>query len=133
MTTSVRRVIRVPGLEHRSPIPVATEIRGTVFTSAITGKDEHGAFAPDPAEQIARAFDNVQRVLDAAGLSRSEIAHVTIFLQDLRDRRHVDPIWTEWFPDPDDRPARHAVQTDLFAFHDGLRLQVELVAVRAGA
>ena len=54
------------------------------------------------------------------------MAKLTVFLSDDANRAHVNTEWLKMFPDPDDRPARHAVRTDL---RRGMLVQLEFIAV----
>ena len=111
-----REVLHVPGLSgHKNPIPTAVKIGGYVYSSAIGGSDpETGKTPDDPAEQVRNAFQHVRRVLQAAGGTPDDIAKMTVFLKDKAHREHVNTEWVAMFPDPEDRPVRHAITaTDL--------------------
>ncbi|MDQ7904798.1 RidA family protein [Phytohabitans sp. ZYX-F-186] len=135
MTTADNRIsprsrIFLPRLEHASPIPAGVRIGDMIFSSAITGKDPAtGRLHLDPHTQISQAFANLDSFLDAAGITVDHIGHMTIFLQDLADRAIVNQEWERRFPDPDNRPARHAIVAPLADFHEELRLQLEIIAV----
>tara|TARA_R110000824_G_scaffold401791_1_gene616492 strand:- start:7563 stop:7955 length:393 start_codon:yes stop_codon:yes gene_type:complete len=63
-----------------------------LFVSGQVGSREDGSPEPDFAAQVQLAFDNLQRVLEAAGASFDDIVDVTSF--------HTDPeaqfpIWLE--------------------------------------
>lgn len=122
-----RRAIHLPGVEHKAPIPAAAVIGDMLFSSAINGKDPESGEYPDAVErQVALAFTNMRMLLEAAGGDVGDIAHVSVFLRDRADRRHVDAVWLEMFPDPDDRPARHALELG----REGKALiQLEIIAV----
>ncbi|HZU06294.1 MAG TPA: RidA family protein [Chloroflexota bacterium] len=122
-----RQVIEVAGLEHGAPIPVAVRIGNLLFTSAINGRDPTtGQLADGAAAQAALAFQNLRRVLEAAGATTDDVAHVTVFLKDNSYRDAINGPWLEMFPDPKNRPARHAVTADL---RGGMLIQLEVIAV----
>jgi 2-iminobutanoate/2-iminopropanoate deaminase len=124
---SRRQVIQVPGVEHKAPIPAAVRIGDLLFSSAINGRDPRSGEQPDGArEQVELAFQNMAAVVEAAGGTVADIAHVTVFLRDRADRKHVDERWLAMFPDPLDRPARHALPLDRAG---GTLVQLEIVAV----
>jgi len=50
-----------------------------VFCSGQVGSGPDGTLDPDPAAQIARAFDNVGTVLKKAGASFEDIVEITSF------------------------------------------------------
>ena len=104
-------------------------IGGLLFSSGIAGKDPASNSLPsDPAQQAELMFANVRTLLDRAGATLDDVAHVTVFVKDDSHREHVNREWLKAFPDPHDRPARHTLRYDL---QDGMLMQVELVAVLA--
>jgi len=122
-----RQVIRLEGAEHKAPIPAAVRIGDMLFSSAIGGRDpETGKYPADPASQARFAFANMAKVVRAAGGDVDDVAHVTVFLKDLDHKKFVDDEWIRMFPDPDDRPARHAVS---ISRGGAMLLQLEIVAV----
>lgn len=122
-----RQTFHLAGAEHKAPIPAGVRIGNLLFSSAINGKDpDTGTYPPDAAGQAKAAFANMAQLVADAGGSTDHIAHVTVFLADRAHREHVDREWLAMFPDPDDRPARHAVETSRPGA--GL-LQLEIVAV----
>ena len=121
------RSIHLPGISHKAPIPSAALVGNLLMSSAISGKDpetgEHGA---DAATQVKHAFATMRSLVEAAGGTTADIAKVTVFLRDRADRAYVDEEWLAMFPDPDDRPARHAVALE----REGKSLvQIEVVAL----
>ena len=51
---------------------------------------------------------------------------MTIWMKDKSQRHVINPHWEEMFPDPQDRPARHALKSDL----DGdMLVQCDFIAV----
>lgn len=99
-----------------------------VFSSGISGRDPaDGSLPDDPAKQARFAFENLVTLLADAGGSVGDIGHMKVYLKDRSAyREHVDEQWLAMFPDPDDRPARHAIEADL---PGGLLLQLEVIAV----
>lgn len=125
---SRRQVLHIDGLGHGSaPIPSAVRIGNMIFTSGVQGKDpETGELPDDTASQVRFAFSNMVALLREGGAGPEDVAKVTVFLKDRQDRKLVNPVWTELFPDPEDRPARHAIELDLAG---GMRVQLEVIAV----
>lgn len=124
---SRRLVVQVPGVKHKAPIPSAVRIGNLLFSSAINGRDPGTDELPEgAAEQVELAFRNMAALVAAAGGSVADVAHVTVFLKDRADRKHVDEQWLAMFPDPQDRPARHALPLDRAG---GTLVQLEIVAV----
>ena len=122
-----RRSIHVEGLQHGAPIPSGAVVGNMVFSSAISGRDPGtGALSADPEEQAAEMFRNVRRFMEAAGGTPEDIGHVTLYLRDEKYRDAVNKAWLEMFPDPHNRPARHAASAGM---RSGVLFQVELIAV----
>lgn len=114
----MREVVEVPGLTHPAhPIPLAVKMGNLLFTGTINGTDPAtGLHPPNPEEEVALAFQNVNRVLAAAGAREGNIASVTVYLRDTDYRRFVNNEWVRMFPDERSRPVRYAtVGTDMRA------------------
>ena len=124
---SKRQSIDIPGIQHGAPIPMASKVGNLLFSSGIMGRDtETEEMPPDPERQAENVFKNMKAVVEAAGGTTEDIAHVTVFLNDLAHREPVNKYWLEMFPDEHSRPARHAIVTDL---RGGMLIQCEIVAV----
>jgi 2-iminobutanoate/2-iminopropanoate deaminase len=122
-----RQTLEIPGVSHGAPIPFGVKIGNMVFSSGIMGRDPATGELPADADQQAQlAFKNLRTMLELAGSSPDDIGHMTVFLKDLSYRDAVNKPWNEMFPDPEDRPARHAVQADL---PGGMLVQLEIIAV----
>ncbi len=123
-----REVLEIPGLGHgANPIPVAVKIGSMLYTGTIAGTDPETGSAPaEPERQIAQAFVNVRRVMEAGGGTPDNIAKVDVYLRDMAHREIVNQEWVRMFPNADDRPVRHTTRADL---PGNLHIQLELVAV----
>lgn len=122
-----RRSIHLEGLRHGAPIPSGAVVGNLVFSSAISGRDgASDALPAGPDEQAAAMFRNVRRFMEAAGGTPEDIGHVKVYLRDEKYRDAVNKAWLEMFPDPHNRPARHATKAEL---RSGVLFQVEVIAV----
>ena len=122
-----RTVIEMPGLSHAAPIPNGAKIGNMVFSSAISGKDTATGKVPAYADEQAEVlFQNIRKFMELAGGTPENIAHMTVFLKDEKDRESINKAWNKMFPDEHNRPARHALKADI---RGGLLFQVELIAV----
>ena len=123
-----RRSIEVPGLDHGGiPIPQASVVGRLLMSGGIGPMDPATGVVPnDVAAQVAVAFDNVTRVMAAAGGTTDDIVKITVLARDRSIRPLVDPCWVAMFPDPDSRPARHMLVTDLAG---STHIQLEITAV----
>jgi 2-iminobutanoate/2-iminopropanoate deaminase len=124
-----RQVIQIPGMEVHgaNPIPLAVKVGNMVFTGSIPGRDPATNTIPDDADrQIVLAFENMRRIMELAGGSTDDIAKVVVNLKDLALREIVNREWVKMFPDPESRPARHAVRADI---PGNMVIQMEMTAV----
>jgi len=123
-----RTTLEVPGVTHGgAPIPMGVRIENLIFSSGIMGKDPADDSLPDdPARQAELMFQNARTLLERAGASFDDVAHMTVFLKDNAYREHLNREWLKAFPDEHDRPAR---QTLLWDLPGQMLIQCELVAV----
>ena len=122
-----RQSIEIPGLRHGAPIPMASKIGNMLFSSGIMGRDpETQELSEDPDRQAELVFKNMKSLVEQAGGTPENIAHVTVLLKDFSHREHVNKYWEELFPDEHSRPARHVHVEDL---RGGMLIQCEIIAV----
>jgi 2-iminobutanoate/2-iminopropanoate deaminase len=108
------------------PYSQAVRAGGFLFCSGQLGLDPAtGEFAgPDVEAQAERAMTNLRNVLDAAGLTFSDVVKTTIFLADMADFATVNAIYGGFVTDPP--PARSTVQ--VAALPKGGRVEIEAIA-----
>lgn len=123
-----RRSLTVAGISHgANPIPSGVRLGNMVFSGGISGQDPAtGTIPPDVEKQAELAFQNLARLMQAAGGSTDDIGHVTVFLKDLNHREHINREWLKMFPDDDDRPTRHTLKADL---QGSTLLQLQIIGV----
>lgn len=123
-----RRSLTVAGISHgANPIPSGVRLGNMVFSGGISGQDPtSNTIPPEIERQAALAFQNLARLMAAAGGSTDDIGHVTVYLKDLSHREHVNREWVKMFPNDDDRPARHTLKADL---QGATLLQLQIIAV----
>lgn len=111
---SVRRSIEVEGFSHGAqPIPAASRVGNIVMTGGVYGLDPATGKIPDDVEKQAELmFQNLQRIVVAAGGSLDEIVKMTVYVKVSEARAAVNKHWLVAFPDPKSRPARHTFQND---------------------
>ena len=121
-----RNSIDVEGLHHGgAPIPAASLVGTLLLSSGINGMDPaDGSIPEDPESQVALVFDNIRRILEAAGGNLGDVAKCTFFVRDRSLKAVIDEHWLKAFPDPASRPARHTLVQELTA----QALQCEMVA-----
>lgn len=128
MKSRSRTAVDVPGLQHAgAAFPVATRLGPLLVTSALHGRNPETGELPDTLHgQAAGVFDNVRRVLDAAGAGPEHVVKVEVFAEDAAAARAAmtEP-WQALFPDPGNRPVRH---TTTSALPGDFLIQVEVTA-----
>ena len=103
-----RRSIDVEGFGHENPIPAASRVGPLLVTSVIAPFDPGTRDVPaDPEAQVRNLFTHMGRILAEAGAGFGDVAKITFFVNDLAMRTVINGPWTEHFPDPASRPARH--------------------------
>jgi enamine deaminase RidA (YjgF/YER057c/UK114 family) len=123
-----RTVINLPGMAHGAPIPMGSKVGNTVYSSGISGTNpETHSMPPDPDEQAMQLFENIKTFMEVAGGTTDDIVHMRLLMKDDKYRESINKAWLKMFPDENNRPARHALTTEVRA--GGALFQVELVAV----
>jgi 2-iminobutanoate/2-iminopropanoate deaminase len=108
---------------------MGSRIDNVVFSSAIMGGDPATGEIPDDGEtQVKFAFENLLSFLDAAEVRPEDVIRLTIHLSEPSLRPAIDVEWEKIFPDPESRPARHAMNLTL---NRNMLVQLEVVAVAA--
>lgn len=104
-----RKAVIPPGMEtvyEKIGYAPALKVGDTVYVSGQIGRDSALQLVEGREAQIAQAFDNLGRVLAAAGASFADVVDLTSFHTDMRDlplfmqvrnrylRAHPLPAWT---------------------------------------
>ncbi|HEY4066427.1 MAG TPA: RidA family protein [Burkholderiaceae bacterium] len=111
---SRRTAIYAKGFAHQNPIPAACRIGNLVMTGVINGvHPETGEFPDTLEEQCAFLFEQVERIVVAAGGTMDDIIKVNVWMKDSHRREPLNKVWLAAFPDPLTRPARHTLQAAL--------------------
>lgn len=114
----------------KSHLPFSPAVRAGafVFLSGLASVDEYGRIIPDIFENEARrTYQNIQRVLEAAGLDFSRVVQVRCYLANQSDWDTHNRIYRQFFSEP--FPAR---TTLIGCLVDMLKYEVDCVAY-AGA
>jgi 2-iminobutanoate/2-iminopropanoate deaminase len=120
---------------HTSGAPAAVgpysqgiSVDGFVFCSGQIGLDPAtGELVSGGVEAEAdRALRNLTAVLDAAGMTMSDVVKTTLFLADIGDFARVNDVYARHFADPP--PARSTFAVG--ALPKGAQVEVEAIARR---
>jgi 2-iminobutanoate/2-iminopropanoate deaminase len=122
-----RRELAVEGLaEPLSHYTDAVAAGDTLYISGIVPVEADGnVVGDDVVAQARQVFDNMRRVLAAAGAQPADVVKVTVYLLDVDDRPLINPVRQEFFGSA--RPASTLVEVSRLAV-PGARLEVEAVA-----
>jgi 2-iminobutanoate/2-iminopropanoate deaminase len=107
------------------PYAQAVETENFVFTSGQIPLRPDGSLVKGGiAEQVNQVLVNLDAVLAAAGVKRSDVVKATIFMTDLGDFGVVNEVFTRFFGQH--RPARSTVQ--IAALPKGANVEIEMIA-----
>jgi 2-iminobutanoate/2-iminopropanoate deaminase len=127
VTARRRLSVYADGFAHANPVPAACRKGPFLFSGVITGRDQRDrSLPPTLDEQCALMFGAIRSVVEAGGGAVGDIVKLTIWLADLGDRDALNWEWQAMFPDPEDRPTRHALKGEL---ESGKLIECEFVAV----
>jgi 2-iminobutanoate/2-iminopropanoate deaminase len=81
----------------------------------------------DAASQTERVCENIRGVLDANGMSFSDVVKATVFLTTMDDFTAMNGVYARYFSEP--FPARSTVAVS--ALPRGARVEIEVTAAKA--
>jgi enamine deaminase RidA (YjgF/YER057c/UK114 family) len=94
--------------------PAAARIGDVLFAAAVTAVDaETGALIGDTKTQMRAAFDNLDRLLGAAGTDRRSILRIAGYLPDLSEKDVLNDEMVQRFPDARQKPVHKYVPSVL--------------------
>ena len=109
------------------PYVHAVKAGNTLYTSGQLGLIPETGVLPEGVEaQAKQAMENLKAVVEAAGMTMSDIDKTTVFLADINDFAAVNAIYASYFTG--DAPARSCVQVAQLP-KAGL-VEVEAIAVK---
>jgi len=127
MTAPKREEFAMPGLAPPvSHYCDAVRFGDLLFVSGMVGVDADGKVVGDgdAARQTRQIFENMKKVLDAAGASFADVLKVTVFMTNIDDRPRINPVRQEFFGAA--RPASTLVEVSRLVRPD-LLVEVEAV------
>ncbi|CAM3878480.1 RidA family protein [Vibrio aquimaris] len=113
------------------PYVQGVDLGNMVLTSGqIPVNPETGDVPSNIAEQALQSLNNVKAVVQASGLSVSDIVKMTVFVKDLNDFATVNEVYGKFFDDHDvaNYPARSCVEVARLPKDVGI--EIEAIAVR---
>jgi len=124
----MRQEYRVEGLnEPISHYTDAVRHGDLLFISGIAPLDAAGKLVggEDVAAQTRQVFQNMGKILAAAGAGFEDVLKVTVYLTDVADRARINPVRQEFFGKA--RPASTLIGVAALAV-PGMKVEIEAVA-----
>jgi 2-iminobutanoate/2-iminopropanoate deaminase len=118
-----------PGLEPGPyPFSQVVEANGFVFLAGQVGDapGSHGAVPGGIEAETRQMLENVGRLLDAAGLTFTDVVKCTVYLRDFGDFGAMNVVYREFFPT--DPPTRATVGVTALAAD--YNVEIEVMAAR---
>ncbi len=119
--------IIVPEGVARLPVfSPAVRVGDLLFLSGAIGTvgDELRLVEGGVGPETRQTLHNIERILDAAGATMSDLVKCTVFLADIADYGAMNEVYLEFFPS--DPPARSAMAGSGLAL--GARVEIECIA-----
>ena len=124
-----RQPLGIPGLAHRDPLPMGVRSGKMVLSSVLGGDDPAtGKRVEDPDAQIDQVFRNMRALVEHAGGTVDDIAHVLVFM-DMEHQPSMVRAWLEMFPEDGNRPARKTIS---YSLGTGSVIQMQFTAAIGG-
>ena len=78
---------------------VPTRSWGSAFKELVWAIGMSDDLTLSAKEQINRAFQNLDNVLNEVGTDKSQIISATVMLNDIEDKPMMDEVWAKWIGD----------------------------------
>lgn len=119
-----KQVIVPQGQQASATLSPGTRAGSVIYTSG-----QLGVSRTDPDSTIVgqtkRSLENVQKVVEAAGSSMSNVLKCTVFLTDVKDFQGMNSAYTQFFPK--EPPARSTVVVAALV-SAAARVEIECIA-----
>ena len=122
-----RRAINLPGRTTQAPFSDAILAGDTLYLSGRLGMDPETGHPPaEPQQEARNVLDQIQSVLEEAGMTMDDLVSVQVFCSDVAHYADFNAVYTSYFTS--DPPARAFVGAGTLL--RGARFEVMSVAVR---
>ena len=127
-TKGMKQIISENAPAAIGPYSQAVEVGGFVYASGQLPIDPATGIFPEGGikEQTRQSLLNVSAILEAAGLSLSNVVKTTVYLADMGYFADMNAVYSEFFKAP--YPARSAVAVK--ALPKGAMVEIEVIAAR---
>jgi len=120
-----RRAVNLPGRSVEAPFSDAILAGDTLYLSGRLGL-ENGQLPADPQQEARNVLDQIQAVLEQAGMTMDDLVSVQVFCSDVAYFGDFNAVYTSYFSGAP--PARAFVGSG--ALLRGARFEVAGIAVR---
>jgi 2-iminobutanoate/2-iminopropanoate deaminase len=129
-----RRSLQIPGQPLPGPVPAGAQMGNVVFSSLTRGVDPFtGELVADGERQVAQAFANVVTLVEQAGGTRDDVAHIFILVRNRGDNDFTLHSYVETFSNDGNLPARKNIYHDALQGTDVLTELQTIAVVGQGA
>lgn len=118
----------IPEKFHYSP---GVKAGPFLFIAGQVGRDENMNVIEGKEAQMAQAFENVKKVLSAAGCTFDDVVEMITYLTDMRDLQLLMKVKDRYFTNLDRLPTWTAIGTTVLA-NPGLFVEVKCTALLPG-
>ncbi|MBS0512428.1 MAG: RidA family protein [Proteobacteria bacterium] len=125
-----RQAIIPQGMEYvydRIHYAPAVRVGDAIYVSGQIGRDDNGQLVEGTEAQIVQAFENLKKVLAAAGAQLSDIVDLTTFHTDMRDLQLFMKVRDRYLTQ--DFPAWTAIGAASLGGAPGYLIEIKAVAV----
>jgi len=100
---------------RRATIPLGLRVNDLVVANGLNGCDPvSGEPIGDLNDQVRATFSKMRDLVEGAGGTLDNVARAVAYVTKAEDREAVNgPLWQEFFPNADDRPAYKVLLADL--------------------
>jgi 2-iminobutanoate/2-iminopropanoate deaminase len=113
----------MPPISHYTD---AVRFGNLLFISGLAPVDaEMNLVSTDVAEQTRSLFEQMEKLLTAAGATFADVLRVTVYLTDVNDRTKINPVRQEFFGST--RPASTLIGVNELAI-PGMKVEIEAIA-----
>ncbi len=126
------KIIIPPGMENlyeRFHYAPAVRVDNTLYIAGQVGRDENLQVVEGAEAQYIQAFENLKKVLEAAGATLADVVDIVTYHTDMRDILRFLEVKDKYFTQ--DYPAWTAIGTPALAM-PGLLVEIKATAILQG-
>jgi 2-iminobutanoate/2-iminopropanoate deaminase len=125
----MREIFSIPGAPKPiGPYSQAVKMNGTLYVSGqIPLNPQTGALVLSSIEESThRVMQNIQALIEEAGMSMKDIVKASIFIKDMGQFPQINSVYAQYFSD--DFPARETVQVADLPM--GVPIEISCIAIQ---